>query len=225
MTVTEKLQQVQLLSDGQVTDADARAGVGGVFSLVDPVRRSTTSSTSRWSSPGCTSRSCSRTTRSTATGRSSRRRSAQPARSTRRSHRPTPPSAPGRRRRSASSRSTRRWWTSRTSRAGAGSPRARARTRTSARCIAAARVQGRPGQQLRRPGQGRGQRQAPGRVRAAGGRPGLQHHGHVRVPAAQPLPAAVQGRDRRRRRHRDVLVQRDQRRARGARTRTPRPTS
>ncbi len=38
MTTTEKLQQIQLLSDGQVTDADAKAGVGSVFSLVDPVR-------------------------------------------------------------------------------------------------------------------------------------------------------------------------------------------
>ncbi len=38
MTTKEKLQQVQLLSDGQVTDADAKAGVGGVFSLVDPQR-------------------------------------------------------------------------------------------------------------------------------------------------------------------------------------------
>jgi beta-glucosidase len=36
MTTQEKLQQVQLLSDGQITDADARAGVGGVFSLTDP---------------------------------------------------------------------------------------------------------------------------------------------------------------------------------------------
>jgi beta-glucosidase len=36
MTLEEKLQQVQLLSDGQITDADAKAGVGGVFSLVDP---------------------------------------------------------------------------------------------------------------------------------------------------------------------------------------------
>ena len=36
MTTTEKLQQVQLLSDGQITDADAKAGVGGVFSLTDP---------------------------------------------------------------------------------------------------------------------------------------------------------------------------------------------
>ncbi len=38
MTTKEKLQQVQLLSDGQITDADAKAGVGGVFSLVDPER-------------------------------------------------------------------------------------------------------------------------------------------------------------------------------------------
>src|SRR3954463_143005 len=38
MTTTEKLQQVQLLSDGQITDADAKAGVGGVFSLVDPAK-------------------------------------------------------------------------------------------------------------------------------------------------------------------------------------------
>jgi len=38
MTVDEKLQQVQLLSDGQITDADAEAGVGGVFSLVDPAK-------------------------------------------------------------------------------------------------------------------------------------------------------------------------------------------
>jgi beta-glucosidase len=36
MTTKEKLQQVQLLSDGQITDADAKAGVGSVFSLVDP---------------------------------------------------------------------------------------------------------------------------------------------------------------------------------------------
>ena len=38
MTLGEKLQQLQLLSDGQVTDADAMAGVGSVFSLVDPQR-------------------------------------------------------------------------------------------------------------------------------------------------------------------------------------------
>jgi beta-glucosidase len=38
MTTKEKLQQVQLLSDGQITDADAKAGVGGVFSLTDPAK-------------------------------------------------------------------------------------------------------------------------------------------------------------------------------------------
>jgi len=38
MTTAEKLQQVQLLSDGQITDADAKAGVGGLFSLTDPAR-------------------------------------------------------------------------------------------------------------------------------------------------------------------------------------------
>src|SRR3954464_15879889 len=38
MTTKEKLEQVQLLSDGQITDADAKAGVGGVFSLTDPAK-------------------------------------------------------------------------------------------------------------------------------------------------------------------------------------------
>ena len=45
MTTEEKLQQVQLLSDGQMNeeggargDREAKAGVGGVFSLVDPER-------------------------------------------------------------------------------------------------------------------------------------------------------------------------------------------
>jgi beta-glucosidase len=38
MTLGEKLEQMQLLSDGQVTDADAQKGVGGVFSLTDPVK-------------------------------------------------------------------------------------------------------------------------------------------------------------------------------------------
>jgi len=38
MTLKEKLEQIQLLSDGQVTDADAKAGVGGVFSLTDPAK-------------------------------------------------------------------------------------------------------------------------------------------------------------------------------------------
>ncbi|WP_221640719.1 beta-glucosidase BglX [Actinoallomurus bryophytorum] len=38
MTVDEKLQQLQLLSDGQVTDDDAKKGVGAVFSLTDPAK-------------------------------------------------------------------------------------------------------------------------------------------------------------------------------------------
>src|SRR6185503_18175121 len=38
MTVEEKLAQLQLLSDGQITDADARDGVGSVFSLTDPAK-------------------------------------------------------------------------------------------------------------------------------------------------------------------------------------------
>ena len=38
MSLDEKLQQVQLLSDGQITDDDARKGVGGVFSLTNAKR-------------------------------------------------------------------------------------------------------------------------------------------------------------------------------------------
>src|SRR5688572_32973024 len=38
MTLAEKLQQLQLLPDNAVTETDARAGVGSVFSLTDPVR-------------------------------------------------------------------------------------------------------------------------------------------------------------------------------------------
>ena len=46
MTLTEKLNQLQLLSDGQVTDPTtheilpdvAKKGIGGVFSLTDPAK-------------------------------------------------------------------------------------------------------------------------------------------------------------------------------------------
>jgi beta-glucosidase len=38
MTLQEKLEQMTLLSDGQITDAEAAKPVGGVFSLVDPVK-------------------------------------------------------------------------------------------------------------------------------------------------------------------------------------------
>jgi beta-glucosidase len=36
MTTQEKLEQVTLMADWQATDADAKAGLGGVFSLTDP---------------------------------------------------------------------------------------------------------------------------------------------------------------------------------------------
>ncbi len=38
MTLKEKLQQLTLLSDGQINDAEAAQPVGGVFSLTDPVK-------------------------------------------------------------------------------------------------------------------------------------------------------------------------------------------
>ncbi len=38
MTVDEKLNQLQLLSDGQITDDEAAKPVGGVFSLTDPAK-------------------------------------------------------------------------------------------------------------------------------------------------------------------------------------------
>jgi beta-glucosidase len=38
MTLTEKLEQLQLMADWQATDADAAAGLGGVFSLTDPAK-------------------------------------------------------------------------------------------------------------------------------------------------------------------------------------------
>ena len=85
--------------------------------------------------------------------------------------------------------------------------------------------EGRAGQRLRRARQGRHERQALRRLRPARGGPRLQHDRHVAPAAVELLPAAVQGRGRRRLGHADVLVQRDQRRARAARTATPRPTS
>ncbi len=38
MTLQDKLEQLTLLSDGQITDAEASKPVGGVFSLTDPVK-------------------------------------------------------------------------------------------------------------------------------------------------------------------------------------------
>ena len=133
MTVDEKLQQLQLLSDGQITDADAKAGVGGGL---QPHR------------PGEDQPLPARRGRAVAAahpdpvrlrhdprlphdlpGPAGRREQLRPVGRHRGRHR----SARARRRPSASSRSTARWSTSRTSRAGAASPRPPARTRTSAR--------------------------------------------------------------------------------------------
>ena len=206
-------QQVQLLSDGQITDEDADAGRRR---RLQPGR------------PGAGSTSCQqiaveesrlhipilfaydtihgyRTIFPVPLGAASSLRPVgrRP---------PTPRSARASPRPSASSRSTARWSTSRTSRAGAGSSRATARTRTSARSS--------------RPPGSRAPRAAttPRRTRSS---PSVKHFVAYGQPeggrdynttdmsesaAAQPLPAAVQGRDRRRLRHGDVLVQRDQRR-------------
>ena len=38
MTLQDKLNQLTLLSDGQITDAEASKPVGGVFSLTDPAK-------------------------------------------------------------------------------------------------------------------------------------------------------------------------------------------
>ena len=213
MTTKEKLEQVQLLADWQATDAEAKAGLGGVFSQVDPAKinhlQHVAVEQSRLHIPilfAFDTIHGYRTVFPIPLGAAS---SFDPS-----SPRPTPRSAPASRRPWASSRSTARWSTSRTNHAGAGSPRAAARTRTSGRRSP------RPGSRVTRARDySRRTRWPPASKHfaaygAARGRPRVQHHRHVRVRAAQPLPAAVQGRGGRRRGHRDVLVQRDQRRPR-----------
>ena len=69
----------------------------------------------------------------------------------------------------------------------------------------------RPGRRLLRARQGRHERQAPRGLRRRRGRARLQHDRRQRASPARSLPAAVQGRGRRRRRHGHVLVQLDQR--------------
>ena len=180
MTVPEKLQQLQLLSDGQVTDADARAGVGGVFSLVDPVRinqlQHIAVEQSRLHIPilfaydtihgyrtifpaplGAASAfdpsvaQADATVGARETATVGIKQVYSPMVDV--SHEP-------------------RW--GRIAEGARRGPVPRLGVRGGP-------GEGRPGQLVRGPGQGRGQRQAPGRVRAAGGRPGLQHHRHVRA--------------------------------------------
>ena len=91
--------------------------------------------------------------------------------------------------------------------------------------FAAARVKAAQGSDYSQARQGRHQRQALRRLRPARGRPRLQHDRHVAAAAARPVPAAVQGGGRRGRRHRDVLVQLDQRVAGLREPRRRRPTS
>ena len=125
---------MQLLSDGQITDADAKAGVGGVFSLADPAKinhfQHVAVEQSRLHIPILFAYDTIhgyRTIFPVPLGAAS---SFDPAVAHDRRARSAPASPPP----SASSRSTARWSTSPTSRAGAGSSRATARTPTSARC-------------------------------------------------------------------------------------------
>ena len=225
MTTTEKLQQVQLLSDGQITDADAKAGVGGVFSLTDPAKinhfQHVAVEQSRLHIPILFAYDTIHGYRTVFPHPARRGEFVRPgcgayddapfgARETAAvgikqvyspmvdvSHEP-------------------RW--GRIAEGNGEDPYLGS-------VMGAARVRGDQGSELHRARQGGGERQALRRLRPARGRARLQHDRHVRAAAAQPLPAAVQGRGRRRRRHRDVLVQRHQRRARAARTPRPRPTS
>ena len=142
---------MQLLADGQVTDADAEAGVGGVFSLVDPAQinqlQHIAVEQSRLHIPILFAYDTIhgyRTIFPVPLGRGQ-------LRSTRTSRRPTPPSAPASPRRSASSRSTARWSTSRTSPAGAGSSEGSGEDPYLGSVFAAARVKGAQGSDYARP--------------------------------------------------------------------------
>ena len=218
MTLEEKLQQIQLISDGQINDdpTEAKKPVGGVFSLVDPELinkyQKMAVEESRLHIPILFAYDTIhgyRTIFPIPLGAASSfdpgvAAARPPVRRARvRRGRPQADLQPDGRR---------------LARAALG-PHLRGRRRgpvPQLRLRGRAR-QGRPGPRLLRSRQGRHERQALRRLRPAGGRPRLQHDRHVRAAAAQPLPAAVQGGDRRRRRHRDVLVQLDQRRARAAR--------
>ena len=132
MTLDEKLQQIQLLSDGQITDAEAKAGVGSVFSLVDPVKinhfQHVAVEQSRLHIPILFAYDTIHGYRTVFPVPLAAASSFDPA-----WRAPTRRSVPVSRQPSGSSRSTARWSTSPTSRAGAASSRAPARTPTWAR--------------------------------------------------------------------------------------------
>ena len=136
---------------------------------------------SRWRTRGCTSRSCSPTTPSTATGRSSRSRSGPRARSTRRSR---PGRRQDRRARVGDGRDQAGLQPDgrRLLRAPVGTDRRGQRRGPLPRLGDGGRTgAGRPGRRLRGPQQDDDQRQALRGVRRARGRPRLQHDRHLRV--------------------------------------------
>ena len=212
MTVDEKLQQVQLLSDGQINDDEAMAGVGGVFSLDRPGEdRPLPAPGGREDPAGIPILFAYDTIHGYHTifpiplGAAS---SFDPAVAT--ADDTIGAARVGRGRHQADLQPDGR----RLARAALG-PHLRGRRRGPVPELGVRRRarQGRAGHRLQRARQGGHERQALRRLRPARGWPRLQHHRHVRAAAAQPVPAAVQGRDRRGRRHGHVLVQRHQRRA------------
>ena len=223
MTLKEKLQQLQLLSDGQITDADAKAGVGSVFSLTDPAKinhyQQIAVNESRLHIPILFAYDTIhgyRTIFPVPLGAAS-------------SFDPSVATADN----TISARETAtvgikqiyspmvdvshepRW--GRIAEAAGEDPYLNS-------VFAAARVKAAQGRRLRGGQQGRHERQALRRLRPARGRSRVQHHRRLGAAAVQHLPAAVQGGHRRRLRHRDVLVQRRQRRPRLCERRVSRPT-
>ena len=202
--VGEKLQQLQLLSDGQITDADAKAGVGGVFSLTDPAKidhfQHIAVEQSRLHIPilfaydtihgyrtifpvplGAASSfdpsvaTADDTIAARETATVGIKQIYSPMVDV--SHEP-------------------RW--GRISEAAGEDPYLGS-------VFAAARVKAAQGNDYSAPDKVVDERQALRRLRPARGRPRVQHDRHVRAAAAQPLPAAVQGRHRRRFGHRDQI--------------------
>ena len=211
MTVDEKLEQMQLLSDSQVTDAEAAKGVGGVFSLTDPAKinhlQHVAVEQSRLHIPILFAYDTIHGFRTVFPVPLAEASSFDPA----------------------VANADASYGARETAATGikqvyspmvdvSHDPRWGRIVEGSGEDPYLGSVMARPGCAATRATttalqQGRRQRQAPRRVRAAGRRPGVQHHRHVDAAPVQPVPAAVQGRRRRRGGHRDVLVQRDQRRS------------
>ena len=200
MTLDEKLQQIQLLSDGQITDADAEGRRRRRCSASSTRRRSTTAA-HRGRAVAAAHPDPVRLRHDPRLPHdlpdpARRGEQLRPGRRDRRRH--DRRARVGRRRHQADLQPDGR----RLARAALGPHRRgrAARTRTSAPCSPPPGSRPRRARDYSARRQGRHERQALRRVRPARGRPRLQHDRHVRAAAAQPLPAAVQGGDRRRRR-------------------------